>query len=75
MALAMKAAAHIAGTVDMAETTCPVKVENTVMADPMNTIETSGKPRRLARTDASVCSSHVIGSQYGAWDENLTLLR
>ena len=62
-ALAMKAAAHMARTVPAAVTTWPVNVENRIMAGVMNTIETSGKPIRLVRMDARVCSPQVMGSQ------------
>ena len=61
----MKAAANTAREVATAGTTKPLNGENAMIAVTMNTTEASGKPRRLAKIDAKVCSCHVTGSQYG----------
>jgi len=41
----------------------PMKKEKTVIADAINTTEASGKPKRLAKIEARVCSCQVTGSQ------------
>ncbi len=73
--LAMKALATRATEVAAANVTWFVKIDSIMIAEPVKRIEARGKPRRFAKADATVCSSQVIGSQYGAWIENLAPLR
>ena len=75
VALAMKAAAHIARDVITAGTANPAKTENNIIADAMARTEAIGKPSMLARMEPKVCSCQVIGSQYGTCEVALTPLR
>ncbi len=59
----MKAAANTASEVSTAIRIWPMNTENTVIIEVINTTEANGKPIKLAKMDANVCSCHVIGSQ------------
>ncbi len=63
VALAMNAAANTAKVAAIAGSISPMKRENTIMADAMKNTDARGKPVRLAKTEARVCSSQVTGNQ------------
>ncbi len=63
--LARKALANKAKMVKAARDVIPRKGETTAIAEPNRMIEANGMPRRWAMMDARVCSSQVMGSQYG----------
>ncbi len=62
-ALAIKAETSMARVVPIAGRICPRDIEATRIVEEINMTEAKGKPMRLDRVDAKVCSCQVIGSQ------------
>jgi hypothetical protein len=69
--LAKKAVTNSVNVAKSARETKLRKMDNVNTAKLIAIIEAKGKPIRCDMTEARVCSSQVMGNQYGTWTDNL----